>query len=407
MDQDALQRAMADHLDSAARSLANQLVTHSERHAQVLGLIVERETEEGGDLASAFVERFVDYYQLQVQPQLEAKRRGIEVACEQLLLTADSSANSKIALETAIAQTEKLVSVLGELARPIQLIMKSRGLKDLHSIDVSRKVRSAAIHLANDFGRHREAQRITVGLSEAFRDVPEIAEVTAEDVSALDEIMTEKAESQKRQEERRKAVELDLPIGNDQLRIAIDFIQYRDIRMKTDDICSLRWGIYKHYLNGVRVQRHFTIWIEASTCPVTMEIECVRLFEPESKVLERYGTIIDKLWKAAGVRILIDIATRLMSGETVQIGHASITKSGIWLDKRSWFKSEPYFGAWEELTKVTASGQLKVGSTREPKASVAMSLRDVDNAVVLERLLDILWKEGNYARLEAGTLFRD
>jgi hypothetical protein len=124
-----------------------------------------------------------------------------------------------------------------------------------------------------------------------------------------------------------------------------------------------------------------------------MEIECARLFEPEGKVLERYSTVIDKLWRAAGVRILLETAGRLMSGETVQIGEANISKKGMWLGKRSWFKSEPYFAGWEELTKVTDSGQLRIGSTREPKASVALSLRDADNAVVLERLLGVLWKD--------------
>lgn len=406
-DQGALQKVITEHLDSAGRSLAGQLVTHSERHAQVLALIVERETEEGGDLASEFIERFVDHYQIQVQPLLEAKRRGIEAACEQLFSAVASPGHSKLVMEAAIAQVEKRVSDWGELARPIQLITKSRGLKDVHSIDVARKVRSAAIRLANEFEMHQEAQRITVGLAEAFRDVPEIAEATAEDVTALDEIMSERAARQERQEERRKEVELDIVIGRDRLQIAVDFVQYKDVRMKTEDICSLRWGIYKHYVNGVRVQRNFTIWAEASSCPITMEIECVRFAEPESKVLERYSTIIDKLWKAAGVRILLETAGRLMSGETMQIGETSVSKKGIWLGKRSWLRSEPYFANWEELTKVTASGQLKIGSSREPKASATLSLRDVDNAVVLERLLGILWKDGNYARLEAGTLFQE
>ena len=405
-DQSVLQRVVAEHLESTASSLADQLAIQSERHAQVLALIVERETQEGGDLASEFVERFVDRYQIQVQSQLDAKRLRIEQACEQLLSVVISPGHAKAAIETRIAHVEKGVSDWGELARPIQLIMKSRGLKDVNSIGVARTIRSTTIRLANDFGMHREAQRISVSLAEAFRDVPEIAEVAADDVTALDGIMTEKLDTQKRQEERRKEVELDLLIGSDRLQITTDFIHYKDVRMKTDDVCSLRWGIYKHYVNGVRVQRKFTVWVEASSCPIRIEIECARLFEPEGKVLERYGAIIDKLWRAAGVRILMETAARLINGETVQIGGANISKKGIWLDKRSWFKSEPYFGGWEELTKVTASGQLKIGSSREPKASVTLSLRDIDNAVVLERLLGILWKDGNYAKLEAGTLFQ-
>jgi hypothetical protein len=405
-DQGVLQKVIGEHLRSAERSLAHQLVNHCERHAEVLALIIERETEQGGDLASEFLETLVDHYQIQVQPQLDANRRGIEHACEQLFSTLTSTGYQKLVMEAAIAQVEKRVSDWGESARPIQLITKSRGIKDIHSLDVARMVRSVAIRLANEFGMHREAKRITAGLSEAFRDVPEIAETSAEDVTALDEIVTARTESQRREDHRRKEVELDISIGSDRLQIGADFIQHKHVRMKTDDVCSLRWGIYKHYVNGVRVQRNFTIWAAASSCPITMEIECVRWFEPESKVLERYGLIIDKLWRAAGVRILFEIAGRLMGGETVRIGEANISKKGMWLGKRSWFKSEPYFAGWEELTKVTVSGQLKIGSNREPKAGVALPLRDIDNAVVLERLLGILWKDGNYAKLEAGTLFQ-
>ena len=76
------------------------------------------------------------------------------------------------------------------------------------------------------------------------------------------------------------------------------------------------------------------------------------------------------------------------------------------LNKRVWLRSEQVLAPWEELAKVTNDGKLVVSSTKDRKASVSLSLRDVDNAVVLDSLLDILWKDGNYAKLRSGTLFR-
>jgi len=90
----------------------------------------------------------------------------------------------------------------------------------------------------------------------------------------------------------------------------------------------------------------------------------------------------------------------------VSFGGATVIKTGIWLPKRKWFSSEPYFAQWEELSKSSQGGALWIGSTKESKASVSLALRDVDNAVILERLLEILWKDGNYAKLRSGALFQ-
>lgn len=89
-DHSAFQKAITAHFDFVARSLAERLVNDTEHHAKVLALIVERETQEGGDLAGEFVERFVDHYQVGVQPELQAQRRGIDQACEQLLSAASA-----------------------------------------------------------------------------------------------------------------------------------------------------------------------------------------------------------------------------------------------------------------------------------------------------------------------------
>jgi hypothetical protein len=401
-----VQAAVIRHVENAAAFLADRL-TLCPKHAEILGPIVERETDSGDRQASDFMNRFVDRYQVQVQPILDKYGEDIAIRCEALLCAAQRSQAGGGEIDAAIKGIEDRLLAWDAIAQPIQLLMKSRGLKDAHSIEVAGHVRSTAVRLANEFGLHKQAQQMTSLLCDVFGEVPAVAEIAQQDSETLDEILSAKEASRKREEQYRKEIELDILIGKDRLQINHEFIAHKGRRLGLDEVTSLRWGIFKSYTNGIRTRREFTIWVAPADRSRTIVIECVRFLESEQTVLERYVAILEKLWKAAGFRILLDIASRLMRGETVLFGEAAVTKSGIWLPKRKWFSSERYFAQWEELSKATQGGALWIGSTRESKASVSLALRDVDNAVVLERLLHILWKDGNYAKLRAGTLFQD
>lgn len=248
---------------------------------------------------------------------------------------------------------------------------------------------------------------MTTCVRDVFEEVPEVAEITEEDADALGEIITAKEQRRKRDDEFRRAVEFDAMIGRDRLQINHKFISYKGRRLELEEVTRLRWGIFKRYTNGVRTNREFTIWVGPTDHGRAIVIECVRFMESEDTVLQRFATIIDKLWKAVGFRVLLELASKLMAGESVSFGEAVVNNAGIWLPKRKWFSSERYFAPWEELRQGTKGGELWIGSTKEPKASVSLGLRDIDNAVILERLLEILWKDGNYAKLRSGTLFQD
>lgn len=405
-DFDAVRSAVTRHADAAAAFLAERL-TRCPQHAQVLALIVERRTDRGESQASEFLGRFVDRYQIQVQPILEKHRDAIAVRCERVLAIAQGGATDAIAMDAAIEDLEEKLSEWDTVAQPIQLLMKSRGLRDAHSIEVAQQVRSVAVTLANECDLHDQAQRITSILHDVFEEVPEVAEVAEQDSEALDEILAAKEARRKREEEYRREIALDMIIGKDRLQINHEFIAYKGRRLSLDEVARLRWGILKHYTNGIRTNREFTVWIAPADHGRGIVVECVRFLESERTVLQRYLTIIEKLWKAIGFRLLLDMAARLMRGEALTFGDVAVIKSGIWLPKRKWFSSERYFAPWEELSKATQGGELWIGSTKEPKASASLSLRDLDNAVILERLLDILWKDGNYAKLRSGTLFQD
>ncbi len=71
----------------------------------------------------------------------------------------------------------------------MQLLKKSRGLKDTHSIEIAGRVLNIAVKLANDFDLHEVARRITRSLYDVTNEVPEVVEWLEQDFAALDRII--------------------------------------------------------------------------------------------------------------------------------------------------------------------------------------------------------------------------
>jgi hypothetical protein len=199
IDVTAVETAVTRLSQNTAAFLAEHLML-CPRQAQVLTLLVERDTDSGESQASVFVDRFVDRYQILVQPMLDRHSERIAADCERILLLAKQHPTRKARIHAAIGELESRLSDWGAIARPIQFLMKSRGLKDSHSIEVGKRVRSTAIELANDFDLHEQAQRIARRLSEVFGKVPELAELIDEDLAALERIVRAKDVSQAREE---------------------------------------------------------------------------------------------------------------------------------------------------------------------------------------------------------------
>lgn len=193
----------------------------------------------------------------------------------------------------------------------------------------------------------------------------------------------------------------DLQIGNDRLRMSESVIEYRGVRVDTQAVWHVRWGIYVLRVNSIPTQRMFTIWAGP------IQIECVRFLDSWDLAHSRFCAIVEALWSIVGTRIMASMIRSLQVGNTVQVGAVQVTRGGLWLPHRTWFKTEPCFAQWSDVTKSCEDGFLNIGSIAVPKARASLSFRDTNNAVVLDRLLDLLRRDGNCERLQRGTLLRD
>jgi len=155
------------------------LVRHYSLQSEVASFVVQRETDNGSSQPSGFISRFVDRYQIQIRPTQERYAKDVALDCERILsMSQEISARSsesggasdvekqvqKKIVGAALDELEGELRKWGAVARPAQLVMKSRGLTDVRSVELVRSVRSATERLSNKFGMHKEAKRITKAL---------------------------------------------------------------------------------------------------------------------------------------------------------------------------------------------------------------------------------------------------
>jgi len=191
-DTTAVDSALRQHGENTSAFLSD-LLARRPWHVQVVTQVVERDTSDGESQASDFIGRIVDRYQILIQQELGRQDDWLAGRCGKLLTIAQNSLaqkrSSNARMTRAIVELEQAVSRWGELARPVQLLMKSRGLKDLRSIEIGKRVRGIAVKLANDFDLHEEAWRITESLYGAFKEVPELVELLDQDFETLREFI--------------------------------------------------------------------------------------------------------------------------------------------------------------------------------------------------------------------------
>lgn len=200
--------------ESTAASVAERL-TRCPQHGFILARAIEREVEDGDSPVSPFMAGVVDRYQVLIQPALDQIGERLGARSEIVLLRAENltlqrDAANAARLSGAIDDLREELSEWRIVARPIQLLMKSQGLKDSHSMEVARRVRSMSVRVANDFDMHEQAWQITNLLYEAFQDVPETAELLEKDLSILDEIIDSNHESIAPEEEQQGEFDFDV-----------------------------------------------------------------------------------------------------------------------------------------------------------------------------------------------------
>jgi hypothetical protein len=184
--------------------------------------------------------------------------------------------------------------------------------------------------------------------------------------------------------------------------------------MPTSSLTGIRFGIYKHYVNGIRTSQSYAIWLTDGRSQ--LEIECARGFLVGASTIEkRYQAALQALWPAVIVPLVNRYLVALDSGRGFTIGDVTFNKSGLHRQGSLGVLEKGFYGLWNSMAGGKSVSERErdfqflpwsdygghsfesgnVYIFRDKRAWVQFSLRDTWNAVCLAPLFDFLYEDGN------------
>ncbi|NLI41925.1 MAG: hypothetical protein GX421_12260, partial [Caldisericales bacterium] len=350
---------------------------------------VESATNGGEEHGPILIADLVDSYEVEAQEFFEKEEANIKSLVERLRDAVDAERPDSV-LAPMVNQLIQIVKNWDTVAQPIQISTKSRGLDHDASNRIAGFVRGLAIHMFNEHGKLDFSQQLTSMLQEVFAEVGEVAERTAEDTNALEEIAKQRArlieDAKNRAEEWRReiAYEADVEaIFKNKLRISPEGIEWKGRHWELDSITRIRWGGTRHYVNGIPTGTTYSIIFGNG-------------YNYESIVLRKeaiYSNFVDRLWRAVGVRLLTEYLEGLRDGKKFRFGSTVMSDQGMELERRKLFGSnERVFCHWGELIIWNGPGVFCIGKKDDKKLAASFSYQEEDNIHVIEAAIRMFWK---------------
>src|SRR5215469_673345 len=148
----------------------------------------------------------------------------------------------------------------------------------------------------------------------------------------------------------------NLDIGGTPLIITDSDIRFGSHQtMKSADVTGIRYGIYKHYVNGIRTSRSYAIWLSDGRS--SMSIECASFMASSSTVEFRYRQALEALYTAVMTGLLRSFLMNLESGSAFQIGDVIFDERGMHRPQGRGSIERGIVGAWAALAGGLSSEQ--------------------------------------------------
>lgn len=165
-----------------ARASLDRLATA--QMLKVVFKVVDVATDSGESRAPALLDELIDAYGLEARAFLEAEADNVS----KLVESAKGASQQLATLKPLLDKLEKVVANWTQVAKPIQMSMKARGLVHDLSSQVGYAIRGLVLELVQEADDIASAKRLTNVLREHFAQFPELAELAESDVEQLDEI---------------------------------------------------------------------------------------------------------------------------------------------------------------------------------------------------------------------------
>lgn len=358
---------------------------------EAVTVVVETATDKGEEHGPVLISDLVDSYEVEAQTFLDREEGNIQSLVEKLRAMVDAEEPDST-FDPIVKQLADVVRNWDNVAQPIQVSAKSRGLDHDASRRVARLVRGLAIHMFNEHDKLEYSQYLTSLVQEVFAEVGEVAERIAEDAEALDEIAEQRGQlielAKSQAEEWRREITYEVSVGTlfkDKLRISPDGVEWRGRLLDLDSITRVRWGGTRHSVNGIPTGTTYSIFIGNKSSSTSIELK--------KEII--YSNFVDRLWRTVGVRLLTEYLEGLRNGRKFCFGSAILSDFGVELERKKIFSSnERSFCRWSELIIWNGPGVFCIGKKDDKKLVENLSYLEQDNIHILEATIRAFWKRG-------------
>lgn len=250
--------------------------------------------------------------------------------------------------------------------------------------ELCRALRSLGIVLHNEHALTDQALKVTGIASQLLVDEG-LADQLKKDKAELERILKER----KQEEAEAARWNIVVKIRSDEIEINKAFIRYNDIKIATESVTGIRFGVFKQYTNGIPT--HTSYAIEACGAGRSVSIECKRVFRSETQAQEDFTTILNALSHQILPTLIIGLAEKIATGaSTQQVGPLLLTKQGVQCETGSlWWKKQltiPYAA----LAFSDYQGHVHVSAKQPEAVSFSVDRRTVWNAVIVEKLVEVI-----------------
>lgn len=346
-------------------------------------------TDGGEDHPPPMIDDLVNLYEVEAQPFLVAEAENIET-----LVTAIRSAalHGEAGVAPLIAKLASVARNWDTVAQPVQVGMRARGTEHQMSRKIGGAVRALAIDLFNEYQMLEQARRLTDLLSDVFAELPEFAERLEEDAEALDGIEEARSAAKGDSSEWAREITYRAEIGlvlKDVLSLSPNGISWRGRVYPLESITRIRWGATRNSVNGIPTGTSYTIGFGDRTSDSV--VVCRRG--------EVYNAFVERLWKAVGLPLLLDVLHGLKGGKEWSIGGTRIRDDSITLYRQKFWTREPVVVPWSAVHMWSDAGMMNIAATNDASVSIALSYINCENAHILDRMLRAALSRQGLSRL--------
>lgn len=153
---------------------------------------VDKATHGGKEPGPGLIHDLVDKYEVEVHGVLDVEGNTVDKLASAVL---NQTVGSGPSVESTMADLERVVRNWGQLAKPIQISFKARGIDHRPSLAIAATIRNLALELFNKHDRLVAAQRLTSLMSGVFAAIPGFLEKVEKDSTDLKDIAQSRDES--------------------------------------------------------------------------------------------------------------------------------------------------------------------------------------------------------------------